>query len=214
MINLNESSCDLKNPIWLSNSARIEDQNLLPVTGVRYGPHTYELFKANIRIGPLQCQPETEEEPFDAKVEVEDLKEKVNEIVLNLEQNDDTDQDLIQRVAILENSEEIDTTLTNITGRIENIEDLLLFDCPSEPNYRTFGNERSCYYFEAGKKTFSEAQNNCNKKFGLRGGHLAEPQTAERNTLLNKYAHELLNNDSKNYWIGYADLGHGQGNFR
>ena len=109
MTNLNESSCDSKEPVWLSNSATIEDRNLLPVSAVRYGPHKYEVYKANITIGPLQCHSAAEEERFNAKVEFEDLEVKVSEIVLNLEQNAGTDQDLIQRVAILENSQEIDT---------------------------------------------------------------------------------------------------------
>jgi len=201
MINLNESSCDLKNPIWLSNSARIEDRNLLPVTGVRYGPHTYELFKANITIMPLQCQPASEEDPFNAKVEFEGLEEKVNEIVLNLEQNNGNDQNLIQRVVELEE--------TNIT-----IHDTIekLFACPeaTDSKYKRFG--LTCYYFEAGKKNFAEAQENCATKFETIGGKLAEPQTAERSKELNIYAEEILS--STYYWIGYDCLGHGEGNFR
>ena len=77
LTNLNESSCDLKEPVWLSNVATIEDRNLLPVSAVRYGPHKYDLYKANITIGPLQCQPETEEDRFNANsVELNDLKEQ------------------------------------------------------------------------------------------------------------------------------------------
>ena len=81
MTNVNESSCDLREPVWLSNSATIEDRNLLPVSAVRYGPHKYELYNANITIGPLQCHPAAEEETFNAKVEFQGLEEKVNEIV-------------------------------------------------------------------------------------------------------------------------------------
>ena len=51
------------------------------------------------------------------------------------------------------------------------------------------------------------------KQFGSSGGHLAEPQTAERSIQLNTYAQEVLNKQSV-YFIGYDDLGHGQGNFR
>ena len=119
MTNLNESSCDLKEPVWLSNLATIEDRNLLPVSAVRYGPHKYELYKANITIRPLQCHSAAEEERFNAKVEFEDLEVKVSEIVSNLEQNAGTDQDLMQRVAILENSQEIPVgTITAWTPKI------------------------------------------------------------------------------------------------
>ena len=126
MTNLNSSNCDLKDPIWLRNYATIKDRNLLPVTGVRYGPHTYELYNANITIGFLQCQPETEEDLFDAKNEVDDLKEKVNEIVLSLEENNGTDQDLIERIG--------------------NLEEIVFFKCPLGPNYKTFGHDQACYY--------------------------------------------------------------------
>ena len=193
MTNLNESSCDLKEPVWLSNSATIEDRNLLPVSAVRYGPHKYELYKANITVGSLQCQPETEEDRYDVKNEVDDLKEKVNEIVLNMEENNGTDQDLIERIG--------------------NLEEIVYFECPLGPYYKTFGTDPTCYYFEAAKKNFADAQNNCATKFGIIGGHLAEPQTAERSVELNAYAQKTLNNQNF-YWIGYDDLGHGQGNFR
>ena len=108
---------------------------------------------------------------------------------------------------------QIDTALANITERIGSIEDLVFFECPSEPNYKIMGNEQTCYQFEASKKSFAGAQKNCAKKFGLLGGHLAEPQTAERSAELNTYAREILNNENY-FWIGYDDLGHGTGNFR
>ena len=224
MTNLNESSCDLREPVWLSNSATIEDRNLLPVSAVRYGPHKYELYSANITIGTLQCQPETEEERFNAKIEFEGLEEKVNEIVLNLEQNNGTDQDLIQRVVGMEETDKLNEKISGLTDRIIELEETNVtihekFDemnkpinCPeySNPSYKRFG--LTCYYFEAEKKNFTEAQKNCDKKFGILGGHLAEPQTAERSKELNKYAEEILSNTR--YWIGYDDLGHGEGNFR
>ena len=219
---MNENSCDLKEPVWLSNLATIEDRNLLPVSAVRYGPHKYELYKANITIGPLQCHPATEEERFNAKVEFEGLQEKVNEIVLNLEQNNGTDQDLIQRVVELEENEEFNEKISGLTDRLIELEetnvtihekfDELSLGCLeyTDSKYKRFG--LTCYYFEAGKKNFAEAQKNCDKKFGIIGGHLAEPQTAERSKELNIYAEEILSNTY--YWIGYDCLGHGEGNFR
>ena len=224
MTNLNESSCDLKEPVWLSNSATIEDQNLLPVSAVRYGPHKYELYNANITIGSLQCQPETEEERFNAKVEFEGLEEKVNEIVLNLEQNNGTDQDLIQRVVELEETEEFDEKISGLTDRIIELEETNItihenFDkikkqdgCPTNlsSEYKIFATK--CHYFEAEKLNFADAQKNCATKFGFFGGHLAEPQTAKRSKELNTYAEEILS--KTNYWIGYDCLGRGEGNFR
>ena len=80
---------------------------------------------------------------------------------------------------------QIDTALANITERIGSIEEIsyAFFECPYEPNYKIIG--LNCYYFEAVKMNFAEAQKNCDKKFGLLGGHLAEPQTAERSVELN-----------------------------
>ena len=108
---------------------------------------------------------------------------------------------------------QIDTALNNTAERIGNIEELHVPKCPSEPNYKIVGPDQTCYFFEVVKKNFANAQANCDKKFGFRGGHLAEPQTADRSALLNKYAQEILNNQ-RYYWIGYDDLGHGTGNFR
>ena len=48
--------------------------------------------------------------------------------------------------------------------------------------------------------------------FGLLGGHLAEPQTAEKSKELNTYAQEILNNQIYS-WIGNNDLGHGKETF-
>lgn len=97
----------------------------------------------------------------------------------------------------------------------EKVNGFEFFECPSGPKYKItkFGPDQTCYYFEADKKSFAQAQNNCATKFRTYEGKLAEPQTAERSTLLNKYAQEILNNQN-NYWIGYDDLGHGTGNFR
>ena len=161
MTNVNESSCDLREPVWLSNSATIEDRNLLPVSAVRYGPHKYELYSANITIGTLQCQPETEEERFNAEIEFEGLEEKVNEIVLNLEQNNGTDQDLIQRVVGMEETDKLNEKISGLTDRIIELEETnvtihenldknnKIFECPTtfDSKYTIFG--LSCYYFEA-----------------------------------------------------------------
>ena len=166
---------------------------------MRYGPHKYELYKAKIKIEPLLCQPEAEEEHFNAKDEFEDLEEKVNELVLNLEENNGTDQDLSQRVVELEIIHE------NLGKKIE---------CPSlsDSKYITFG--QKCYYFEAAKKSFADSQANCATKFGSSGGHLAEPMTEERSEELNEYAKNILNSAGNKYWVGFDDLGHSTGDFR
>lgn len=86
--NLNDTSCDVKDPVWLINSGTIEDRSLLPISGVRFGPHKHEIQKAKITIGSLQCKQE-DEEPFNVKDEMKRLEENVDGRILGLEQIDE-----------------------------------------------------------------------------------------------------------------------------
>ena len=69
-----------------------------------------------------------------------------------------------------------------------------------------------CYYFEAQKMNFTDAQKSCDSKFGSSGGYLAEPQTTERSIELNRYAKESSNLNQ--HWIGYDNLGRNATDFR
>ena len=69
-----------------------------------------------------------------------------------------------------------------------------------------------CYYFEAQKMNFTDAQKSCDSKFGSSGGYLAEPQTTERSIELNRYAKESSNLNL--HWIGYDNLGRNATDFR
>ena len=99
---------------------------------------------------------------------------------------------------------DVNDQISDLTDRIHKMDTKINVMCPIEnPNYKMIS--QRCYYFEATKKTFSEAQENCAAKFGILGGHLAEPKTAEISVESNKYAEKVVN--SNYYWIGYDRLG-------
>ena len=57
------------------SSVIIKNKTKLPITGVRFGPHKYEIQKANIIVGPLECK-EQDEEPLSVKDKIDDIEEK------------------------------------------------------------------------------------------------------------------------------------------
>ena len=48
-------NCDVKQPTWDVDEGRIFSKELLPVTGFQYGPLEFDLERANITIGRLEC---------------------------------------------------------------------------------------------------------------------------------------------------------------
>ena len=48
-------NCDARLPLWSEDSGVINSKDVLPITGVTYGPLTFELEQANFTIGPLRC---------------------------------------------------------------------------------------------------------------------------------------------------------------
>ena len=50
-----DCNCDSNLPIWASDDGMITAKDLLPITGVFYGPLLYESEHANFTIGRLRC---------------------------------------------------------------------------------------------------------------------------------------------------------------
>ena len=53
-------NCDARLPLWAEDSGFINNKDILPITGVTYGPLSFELEQANFTIGPLRCSGEIE----------------------------------------------------------------------------------------------------------------------------------------------------------
>lgn len=181
--NLNDTSCNIKDPVWLTNFGKIMDKNLLPVTSVRFGPHKYETQKAKITIRTLQCQQE-EEVQFDTKKEIKELQGRV----LKLEVSDKFDnQTEIQQEDRLNKLED------ESTKKFANLEKF--HTCPLEKeNVKVLIGK--CYLFEKQTKTFQDAKENCENVFSsnLRG-HLFEPQS--------KYEHNLVCDEAVQVFGGH-----------
>ena len=87
--------------------------------------------------------------------------------------------------------------------------------CPSSSYYETITGR--CYYFENSKMTYQQAQINCRHKFGsYYSGRLVEPMSIEIGTALLTKAKALnvIGSSSHAVWIGYDQIGRGNGNFR
>ena len=170
--NLNDTSCNIKDPVWLTNFGKIMDKNLLPITAVRFGPHKYETQKAKITIGTLQCQQE-EEEQFDTKKHIKNLQDRVLKLEVSDKFDNQTEIQQEDRLSKLE-----DESMKKF-AKLENFH-----SCPMEKeNVKVVSGK--CYFFEKQEKTFHDAKENCERVFGsyLRG-HFFEPQS--------EYEHNLV----------------------
>ena len=58
----NDTSCNARSPQWLSNFAKITNKHQLPISQIHYGPLVLELEKARVIVGPLLCNPKSNEE--------------------------------------------------------------------------------------------------------------------------------------------------------
>ena len=156
---------------------------LLLVTAIRFGPHKDETQKAKITIGTLQCQLE-EEEPFDTKKQIKDLKDRVFDLEASDKFDNQTKIQQEDRLNKLENES------TEKFAKLEKFH-----TCPSEKeNVKVLIGK--CYLFEKETKTFQDAKENCENVFGsnLRG-HLFEPQS--------KYEHNLVCDEALQVFGGH-----------
>ena len=51
-----ECNCDAKMPVWTADAGIITAKDILPITGVFYGPLIFDLERANFSIGSLKCK--------------------------------------------------------------------------------------------------------------------------------------------------------------
>ena len=71
--------CNAKSPVWQIDSETIEDQNLLPITGFTYKGIEFEIQKATVKIGALNCYPP--ENQYDMKKHLESLEQRTNDTI-------------------------------------------------------------------------------------------------------------------------------------
>merc|ERR1712200_178732 len=53
-------NCNRNQPTMTNDTIVMNDQSLLPITGVRYGPIRFDQQIAKVSISPLQCEPYTD----------------------------------------------------------------------------------------------------------------------------------------------------------
>merc|ERR1712223_974947 len=75
--NLGQNLCNAKNPVWPIDSETIEDQTLLPITGFTYKGIEFEIQKATVKIGALNCYPP--ENQYNMKKHLESLEQRTND---------------------------------------------------------------------------------------------------------------------------------------
>ena len=90
-----------------------------------------------------------------------------------------------------------------------------ILGCPSSSYYETINGQ--CYFFEKSKKTYQQAQINCQLKFGsYQSGRLVEPMSVKIGKALftKAKALNLIKSHYDRVWIGYDAIGRGTGNFK
>ena len=68
-----DCNCDSNLPIWASDDGLITNKELLPITGVFYGPLLYQSEHANFTIGRLRCSGKFDLSAMNV-ISIEDLK--------------------------------------------------------------------------------------------------------------------------------------------
>jgi len=188
--NLNGTTCDSKDPTWLVNSGIVEDKTLLPISGVRFGPHKYEIQKAKITIGPLQCQ-QDDNEPFDIEKEIKTLQIDVTKRALKTEL--ETTKLSLQNDI---NSKASKVDLQNLKNEV----DVYRLKCAAEEtNYRMVNGK--CVYYETSHYNYEDAKQKCEARFN-NNGRLYEPKTWSENEHAQKVGRAVKD---RNWKIGIND---------
>ena len=162
----------------------------------------YEIQKAKIVIGPLNCQQE-EEEPFDIENEIKTLKEN-NELIN--ETIHDMKEAVTNKFSEIENRLEMlnpPTTTTTLTPAYpaSGYELYRLKCAANETNYRMINNK--CVYYETSEYNYEDANQKCRERF-VNNGRLFEPKNWNENEIAYKIGKSL---GDKNWQIGINEEG-------
>jgi len=91
-------NCDKNGPQMMSDTFKLTDRTLLPVTAVRYGPLRFELQQAKIFVSKLKCDPYDDpaigDRLDDIDSKLEKLKTTTDDISNNADRLDDVDSKL------------------------------------------------------------------------------------------------------------------------